>query len=48
MGRRVGAFHGRLCSIQSGNIQCYGEDGRFGSGVTPLIGIAEAISGREG
>ena len=27
---------GRLCRIQSGNIQCYGEDGRFGSGVTPL------------
>ena len=27
---------GRLCGIQSGNIQCYGEDGRFGSGVTPL------------
>ena len=27
---------GRLCSIQNGNIQCHGEDGRFGSGVTPL------------
>ncbi len=27
---------GRLCRIQSGNIQCYGEDGRFGSGVTAL------------
>ena len=27
---------GRLCSIQNGNIQCYGEDGRFGSGVTAL------------
>ena len=27
---------GRLCRIQGGNIQCYGEDGRFGSGVTPL------------
>src|SRR4029450_4216021 len=27
---------GRLCRIQSGDIQCYGEDGRFGSGVTPL------------
>ena len=27
---------GRLCGIQNGNIQCYGEDGRFGSGVTPL------------
>ena len=27
---------GRLCRIQSGNIQCHGEDGRFGSGVTPL------------
>jgi ligand-binding sensor domain-containing protein len=27
---------GRLCRIQSGNIQCYGADGRFGNGVTPL------------
>jgi len=27
---------GRLCKIQSGNTQCYGEDGRFGSGVTSL------------
>jgi ligand-binding sensor domain-containing protein len=27
---------GRLCRIQSGNLQCYGEDGRFGSGMTPL------------
>ena len=27
---------GRLCRIQSGDIQCYGEDGRFASGVTPL------------
>jgi ligand-binding sensor domain-containing protein len=27
---------GRLCRIQDSNIQCYGEDGRFGSGVTPL------------
>ena len=27
---------GRLCRIQSGNTECYGEDGRFGSGVTPL------------
>jgi ligand-binding sensor domain-containing protein len=27
---------GRLCRIQNGNIQCYGEDGRFGSGVTAL------------
>jgi signal transduction histidine kinase/ligand-binding sensor domain-containing protein len=27
---------GRLCRIQSRNIECYGEDGRFGSGVTPL------------
>ena len=27
---------GRLCRIQRGNIQCYGEDGRFGSGVTPV------------
>jgi signal transduction histidine kinase/ligand-binding sensor domain-containing protein len=27
---------GRLCRIQSGNTECYGQDGRFGSGVTPL------------
>jgi signal transduction histidine kinase/ligand-binding sensor domain-containing protein len=27
---------GRLCKIQSGSIECYGEDGRFGSGVTAL------------
>jgi signal transduction histidine kinase/ligand-binding sensor domain-containing protein len=27
---------GRLCRIQSGKVQCYGEDGRFGNGVTPL------------
>jgi len=27
---------GRLCRIQNGDIQCYGEDGRFGSGVTPV------------
>jgi len=27
---------GRLCSIQGGNIQCYGDDGRLGSGVTAL------------
>src|SRR6185369_3272366 len=27
---------GRLCRIQGGDIRCYGEDGRFGSGVTPL------------
>ena len=27
---------GRLCRIQSGNIECYGDDGRFGYGVTPL------------
>ena len=32
---------GRLCRIQSGNIQCYGEDGRFGSGVTPLYEDSE-------
>ena len=37
MGRRVGAFRrGDSVRIQSGNTQCYGEDGRFGSGVTPL------------
>jgi signal transduction histidine kinase/ligand-binding sensor domain-containing protein len=27
---------GRLCSIQSGQTQCHGADGRFGYGVTPL------------
>jgi signal transduction histidine kinase/ligand-binding sensor domain-containing protein len=27
---------GRLCRIQGGNIQCYGQDGRFDSGVTPV------------
>ena len=27
---------GRLCAIQSSRTQCYGEDGRFGSGVTSL------------
>jgi ligand-binding sensor domain-containing protein/signal transduction histidine kinase len=27
---------GRLCRIQRSDIRCYGEDGRFGSGVTPL------------
>jgi PAS domain S-box-containing protein len=27
---------GRLCKIQSGSTQCYGEDSRFGSGVTAL------------
>ena len=27
---------GRLCRIQGGNTECHGEDGRFGSGVTPL------------
>jgi signal transduction histidine kinase/ligand-binding sensor domain-containing protein len=27
---------GRLCKIESGNTQCYGEDGRFGSGVTAI------------
>ena len=27
---------GRLCRIQSGKTECYGEDGRFGYGVTPL------------
>jgi PAS domain S-box-containing protein len=27
---------GRLCTIQSGSTRCYGEDGRFGSGVTSL------------
>src|SRR5512132_3299313 len=32
---------GRLCRIQGGNIQCYGEDGRFGSGVTPLYEDSE-------
>jgi signal transduction histidine kinase/ligand-binding sensor domain-containing protein len=32
---------GRLCRIQGGNIQCYGEDGRFGSGVTSLYEDSE-------
>ena len=27
---------GRLCRIRSGKTECYGEDGRFGSGGTPL------------
>jgi len=27
---------GRLCRIQSGSTECYGQDGRFGSGVTAL------------
>ncbi len=27
---------GRLCTIQAGKTQCFGEDGRFGSGVTSL------------
>jgi len=27
---------GRLCTIQSGRTQCYGQDGRLGSGVTSL------------
>jgi DNA-binding NarL/FixJ family response regulator/signal transduction histidine kinase/ligand-binding sensor domain-containing protein len=27
---------GRLCRIQSGNTECYGQDGRFDSGVTAL------------
>jgi ligand-binding sensor domain-containing protein len=27
---------GRLCRIESGNTECYGEDGRLGSGVTSL------------
>jgi PAS domain S-box-containing protein len=30
------ASPGRLCAIQSGNVQCYGEDGRFGQGVAFL------------
>ena len=33
----VGALSvGRLCKIQSGKTECYGEDGRFGSRVTAL------------
>ena len=32
---------GRLCRVQSGNIQCHGEDGRFGSGVTSLYEDSE-------
>ena len=34
MGRRFSALPaGRLCAIQSGSAQCYGEDGSFGHGV---------------
>lgn len=39
---------GRLCKVQNGTTQCYGEDGRFGSGVTALIEDAAATSGPEG
>ena len=28
---------GRLCTIRSGSTRCFGEDGRFGSGVTALF-----------
>ena len=39
----------RLCTIQSGVTQCFGEDGRFGSAVTSLYEDSrEAISGQEG
>jgi len=31
-----GAPTGRLCAIQSGSVQCWGEDGRFGSAVISL------------
>jgi ligand-binding sensor domain-containing protein len=27
---------GRLCAVQSGSVQCYGEDGRFGSSASSL------------
>jgi signal transduction histidine kinase/ligand-binding sensor domain-containing protein len=32
----VGVPSGRLCTIQKGNIRCYGEDGSFGFGVQSL------------
>jgi signal transduction histidine kinase/ligand-binding sensor domain-containing protein len=32
----VSRSNGRLCTIQAGKTDCYGEDGRFGSGVTAL------------
>jgi signal transduction histidine kinase/ligand-binding sensor domain-containing protein len=32
----AGPAPGRLCAIQSASAQCYGEDGRFGSAVSPL------------
>jgi hypothetical protein len=38
---------GRLCAIQSGSVQCYGEDGSFGRGVSLLYEDSGAISGRE-
>ena len=38
---------GRLCAIQSGSVQCYGEDGSFGLGVGTLYEDSGAISGRE-
>ena len=28
---------GRLCAIQSGSAQCYGEDGSLGRGVLVLV-----------
>jgi ligand-binding sensor domain-containing protein len=32
----IGFSSGRLCAIQTGKVQCYGEDGRFGAGVLSL------------
>ena len=47
MGRRVGTPTGRLCAIQGGSAQCYGEDGSFGREVLSCMRTAGAISGRE-
>ena len=38
---------GRLCAIQNGSIQCYGEDGSLGRGVFLCMRTGGAISGRE-
>jgi ligand-binding sensor domain-containing protein len=33
----LGTPTGRLCAIRHGSVECYGEDGRFGSGVLSLF-----------
>jgi ligand-binding sensor domain-containing protein len=35
-GMRVGVALGKLCAIQNGNVQCYGENGSLGRGVVGL------------